>query len=174
MHGDDDAADRPEKWIFAAADIPQPFAVADAPGRPGGDEHKHRDQRRDIAGVDREHEADRAEELDDDAGMHPGLGRIEPPLAIDFVSERQVAGLRHHMRHQEQPADDAQDVEAVGQVEGLSEMLGDGGHCWSQAGFGGGGAQVRDMEAASRLAIRADRSRGDGGRQMGRGWLGNR
>jgi len=119
MHGDDHAADRPEQRIFDAAEIPNPFAAAVAPARPGGDQQEHRGERRDVAGVDGEHQADRADRLDGHAGIDPRLRRIKPPDAIDLNGPGDVLRLQDEMRNEKQPAEDAQDVEFVGQVEAL-------------------------------------------------------
>src|SRR5262245_45165180 len=84
VHGDDDAADRPEQRIFDAGEIPDPFAAAVAPARPGGDQQEYRGQRRDISGVDGERQPDRADHLDGHAGIDPRLRRMEPPSLVDL------------------------------------------------------------------------------------------
>jgi len=122
MHGDDHAADRPEQRIFEAGEIPDPFAAAVAPARPGRDQQEHRGERGDVAGVDGEHQADRADHFNGHAGVDPHLRRIEPPDFVDFDGARDVLRLQDEMRNEKQPADDAQDVEFVGQVEALIKV----------------------------------------------------
>ncbi len=88
--------------------------MAVAPHRPGGDEQKHRLQQRDIACIDREHHADRANDLDRHAGKDPGLYRIEPEVVVDLVGEFEITRFGIEMRQQEQAANEAKDVELVG------------------------------------------------------------
>lgn len=63
VYCDDDATGRREQRIFEAAGVPQPLAIAHAPDRPGRDKQEHGDGGRDIADVDGERQADRADNV---------------------------------------------------------------------------------------------------------------
>src|ERR1022692_4662557 len=69
VHRHHDAADGPEHRIFAAADIPQPFALGDTIYRDGGDREVQRRQRGHKGGEYPKDQADREHNLD-------GAGKI--------------------------------------------------------------------------------------------------
>src|SRR5262249_6863804 len=113
LHRHHDAADRPEERVLAAADVPQPLALAVAPCRPRRDEQEDGGEDGGIGRVDAENEQWRANHSRGQAADKPRLGRLQPPLLVDAKHEIEAGRLRIEMRKQKRAADDAQNVEAV-------------------------------------------------------------